>query len=369
MIYILINKAKETMSSKERVAKTFNFEKTDRVLIGYDSNPIAHKNLCNMLGIKEDNYLTLIKALGVDYCGVSAPYIGPKLYEDIKDRVRSIENGAVMRYIENDFGGYWDFCDFPLKDADDELIYNYQFPNPDHFDYDAADSQINYLINEGFAIHVGNPGIGDILNTTGMIMGVEDALVNLSTGNEATIHMLDKRLNSLLSVLERILERNKGKIDFMWLGEDLGTQHTPIISMQMYRNILKPRHQKFIDLAKAYNLPVLIHTCGSSSWVYEDFIEMGINGVDTLQPEATNMSPKYLKEHFGGRLNFRGCISTAGPLASGSVQETEEICRKTLEIMMECRGYHFAPTHQIQDNTPTENTIAMYNTVHKYGVY
>ena len=33
---------------------------------------------------------------------------------------------------------------------------------------------------------------------------------------------------------------------------------------------------------------------------YEDFIEMGVRGVDTLQPEAKNMDPRYLKEHFGG---------------------------------------------------------------------
>jgi len=365
----LIQKSKETMSAKERVRKTFQFEKTDRVTIGYDTNPVANRNLCSMLGIKENDYITLLKTLGVDYMGAGAPYIGPKLYEDIKDRIRSPENGSVMRYIENKYGAYWDFCDFPLKGADDETIYNYPFPNPDDYDYEAADNNINYIMNEGFAVHIGNPGVGDILNTTGMFMGVEDTLVNLATGNEATIHMLDKRLNATLVVLERTLERNKGKIDFMWLGEDLGTQHNQIISTKMYREILRPRHQKFIDLAKVYNLPVLIHTCGSSSWVYEDFLEMGMNGVDTLQPEATNMSPQYLKEHFGGRLNFRGCISTAGPLAYGTAKETEEVCKKTLEIMMECKGYHFAPTHAIQDNTPAENTIAMYNAAHKYGLY
>ena len=48
---------------------------------------------------------------------------------------------------------------------------------------------------------------------------------------------------------------------------------------------------------------------------------MGVNGVDTLQPEAANMSPEYLKKQFGGRLNFRGCISTAGPLAYGTPEE------------------------------------------------
>jgi uroporphyrinogen decarboxylase len=365
----IINKAKETMSSKERVARTFNFEKTDRVTIGFDTNPIAYKNLCNSLGIKEENNLELLKALGCDYVGVGAPYVGPPLYEEIKDRTRNPEDGSVMRYIENAFGGYWDFCDFPLKNADEDTIYNYPFPDPDNYDYDAVNNQIDYLIKEGFAIHLGNPGLADILNSTGMIMSVEDTLVNLAMEDEATLHLIDKKNNKNLAVCERILEKNKDKIDFIWMGEDLGTQHTPIISLEMFRKVIRPRHQKFIDLAKSYNLPILIHTCGSSSWAYEDFIEMGITAVDTLQPEATNMSPSYLKEHFGGRLGFRGSISTAGPLAYGTAEETDKICKETLEIMMECKGYHFAPTHQIQDNTPAENIIAMYNAAHKYGIY
>jgi len=89
--------------------------------------------------------------------------------------------------------------------------------------------------------------------------------------------------------------------------------------------------------------------------------------VDTLQPEAHNMSPGYLVEHFGGRLNFRGCISTAGPLAYGTAQEVEDNCREVLDIMRPVGGYHFAPTHAIQDNSPTENVLAMYRAVHQYG--
>jgi uroporphyrinogen decarboxylase len=137
----------------------------------------------------------------------------------------------------------------------------------------------------------------------------------------------------------------------------------------LYRKVFKPIHKTFCDLAKAYHIPVIVHTCGSSSWAYEDFIEIGVRGVDTLQPEAANMSPQYLKDHFGGRLCFRGCISTAGPLAYGSAEDVEKNCRETLELMMGCRGYHFAPTHQIQDNTPVENVIAMYNAAYRYGVY
>ena len=119
-------------------------------------------------------------------------------------------------------------------------------------------------------------------------------------------------MNIQLETTRRILEAAKGGVDFLWLGEDLGTQKSPIISLNVFRRHIRPRYQKFCDLAKAYNAFVMIHTCGSSSWAYEDFIEMGMRAVDTLQPEAKDMSPSHLKQKFGGRLAFHGCISTAG---------------------------------------------------------
>ena len=364
---ITINKSKETMTAKERVLKTFNLEKTDRVTIGYEANGAVHMRLAQALGIPDGNYELVYRALGVDYRGVGAPYVGKSLYKPLPDRRINELEGCYMRWIEHKTGGYWDFCDFPLKDADDETIINYPVPNPDDFDYEAIGAQIAAYKDN--AIYIGGAGTPDIINSNGRIMGMEDILCHLLTENEAALAFIDRRINMQLTVMERTLELYKGKIDFMWLGEDLGTQYTPMISLDLFRKVFKPRHQKFIDLAKAYNIPAMIHTCGSSSWSYEDFIEMGMTGVDTLQPEATNMNPQYLKEHFGGRLAMRGCISTAGPLAYGSVEDTIKNVKDTLEIMMDGYGYHFAPTHAIQDNSPTENVVAMYQAAHDFGVY
>ncbi len=365
----MIKKAVETMNSRERVRRTFAFEKTDRVTIGYLAHDVAHERVCRLMGLDKNDMLTFLKALGVDYVGAKPRYIGKQLFPEIPNRYVNPEIGAVKKFVENEYGGCWDYCDYPLLNADDEEIYNYPAPDPDDYDYEELSRYIDMVLEMGFSVHVGDTGTGDILNTNGVLLGFENSLVNLAMEHEPTLHMTDKRLNSQLGVLERILEKNKGKIDFMWLGEDLGTQRGPTIGMDMYKRVLAPRHQKFIDLAKAYNIPTQIHTCGSSSWVYEEFIKMGIKGVDSLQPEAENMSPRYLVEHFGGRLNFRGCISTAGPLAFGTPAEVEEVCKETLEIMMECRGYHFAPTHRIQINTPPENIIALYQAAHKYGCY
>lgn len=363
-----IKKAKETMSAKERVIKTFNHEKTDRVTIGYEANAAVHMRLSTELGIPDGNIEQVYKALGVDYRGINAPYIGKQLFEIPENRMVNQLEGAIMRWVEHETGGYWDFCDFMLKDAEDEDFASFPIPNPDDFDYNAALEWAKAIGGE-YAIYTGGAGVPDVINSNGRIMGMEDVLCHLLTENEAAIDFMHRRADSQLKVMERVLEKCKGYIDFVWLGEDLGTQHSPMISLELYRKQLKPIHKRFVDLSNYYGLPTLIHTCGSSSWVYNDFIEMGVKGVDTLQPEAKNMDPEYLKKTFGNKLSYRGCISTAGPLAYGTAEQVRENVKQTLSIMMEGGGYHFAPTHAIQDNSPTENVIEMYQAAHDFGVY
>jgi len=81
------------------------------------------------------------------------------------------------------------------------------------------------------------------------------------------------------------------------------------------------------------------------------------------------MSPEYLKGTFGDRLAFHGCISTAGPVTFGTPEDVIADCRQTLDTMMPGGGYCFAPTHQLQDNSPVENVVAMYGAALQHGVY
>ena len=361
-----IIKAKETMNAKTRVQKTFAHEKTDRVTIGYEFNPGINKRLKEALGANDDEELR--QALGVDYRGITAPYIGPRIFEELPNRRRLELEGTIMRWVEHSSGGYWDFCDFPLKDAAEEAFEKFPVPNPDHFDYNAALERAK-AYGKDMGLYIGAAGIPDIINSNGRLMGMEDVLCHLITAYEPAIKFMHRRADFQLKMLERTMEMCRDYIDFVWYGEDLGTQRSPMVSMELYRSVMKPIHKKFFDFAKNCGKPCIIHTCGSSSWVYNEFIEMNVTGVDTLKPEAVNMSPEYLKANFGSRLCYRGCISTAGPLTFGTPDDVTQIVKNTLETMMDGYGYHFAPTHQIQDNTPTENAVAMYQAAHTYGIY
>ena len=363
----MIAKFKGTLTPKQRVMNTFRFEKTDRVPINYFAEPTLHYRLSARLGVDPIDLDAMYRALGVDFRSAGPWYTGPLIFRELPGLKVDPVYGHYTKWVPNETGGYDDFCHFPLQDAEPDVIANYPVVSPDDFDYDNALARAEKYSD--YAVSIGDPGFGDIINSTGRVMGMEDALVNIATEDEATLRYIDRRLDMQIGVLERIAAKAPGLIDYVWMGEDLGTQIAPMIGLDLYRKVLRPRHQRIVDFAKAHGLPVKIHTCGCSSWAYEDFIEMGISAVDTLQPEAVNMSPEYLKQHFGGRLAFHGYISTAGALAYGTADEVTATVKQTLETLMPTRGYMLAPSHQIQNNSPVENVVAMYEAAHMFGRY
>ena len=357
----------KTMTSKQRVLTAFARRQPDRVPINYEANPGIDRRLKEHFGLAADDAEGLRKALGVDFRGVGAPYAGPRLHEHPPGRRVDAQWGWVTRYVEHGAGAYWDYCDFPLQAADAEAVAHWPMPSPDDFDYSGIADDCRR--RQEYAVFVGGAGLACIMNTAGFLRGMEQVFVDLALDDPAGLLLIDRMLAVQLEKTRRELEAAKGGVDFVYIGEDLGTQRGPLISMEIFQKHIKPRHQPFFDLARAYDLPVMVHTCGSSSWTYDEYIRMGMAVADTLQPEAKDMSPAYLKSRFGDRLAFQGCISTAGPVAFGSVDDVVADCRSTLEIMMPGGGYSFAPTHALQDNSPTENVLAMYETARKYGVY
>jgi len=357
-----------SITSKERVLTAFASQQPDRVPVNYLANEGIDQRLKQHFGLEAGDDERLRQALGVDFRQVNVPYVGRKLHADIPERgVRADYWGVHRMWIEHESGGYWDFCDFPLKDATEEEVAAWPLPSPDDFDYTEVAARCTAY--GAYGVGTGHPGMCDIINGTASLMGMEQSLITLAVEEPAGLLLIQRRSDIVLEMLRRTIEASKGGIDFLWIGEDLGTQRGPMISMDLYRSALRPLHQRFVDLAKSFDLPVMVHSCGSSSWAFEDFIEMGVTVVDTLQPEALNMEPAYLKKTFGGRLAFHGCISTAGPVAYGTVEDVVRNCRETLEIMMPGGGYCFSPTHSLQDNSPVENVLAMYETARQHGGY
>jgi uroporphyrinogen decarboxylase len=349
------------LTPKQRVLASIDHVEPDRVPVNYYGNAGIDRRLKEYFATE-----SLHEALEVDFRFVGAPYVGPKLHEDRGD-VHVDDWGRHCRWVEHEAGGYWDFCQWPLSEANEEEVLAWSMPDPDDHDYSGVAEACRR--QEDYCVVCGGAGWPDIINGCGMLRTMEQVLVDLMTDDPAGLGLIDRRNEILVEIARRTLEAGGGGIDLLCLGEDLGTQRGPTMSLELFRKHIRPRIQPFVDLAKRFGIPSMIHSCGSSSWAFDDFIEMGIDVVETLQPEAADMAPAYLKQRWGDQLAFHGCISTAGPLAKGTPQDVEQVVRETLEVMMPGGGYILAPTHQVQDNSPTANVVAMYEAARRYGTY
>jgi len=355
------------MTHRERVLTAFHHREPDRVPLDYMANAEIHAALHAHFGLAEDESCALSERLGVDFRGVYVGYTGQPLHE-APPGYQVDERGARMRWVEHAAGGYWDFCDFPLAGTITvDQAKAWPFPHPDDYDYGTLPSRCEAV--QGYAIVLGGAGVGCILNNLGSIRGMDGVLCDVLTEEPAGMMLIDRFNELQLEVARRALSAAGKLADVFCVGEDLGTQRGPIVNPETFRRIIKPRMQRFIDEAKKYGLLVMMHSCGSSSWAFDELAGMGVDIIDTLQPEAAGMGPAYLKRVFGKKLSFHGAISTTGALSFGGVQDVRDEVRRVLDVMMPGGGYALAPSHAIQSNSPVENVLALYETAREYGVY
>ncbi len=163
------------MLPKERVKATFEYQKTDRVPINYHSNPGIDSRLKAHFGLKQEDNEGLQEVLGVDFRRIGVPYIGPRLHKEILERNVNPEWGIHTRWIEHGSGGYWDYCDFPLRDADEDMVKAWPMPTADDYDYSGLEKACKS--KEKYALYVGDAGLGCVMNTAGFFRGMEQYLL------------------------------------------------------------------------------------------------------------------------------------------------------------------------------------------------
>jgi uroporphyrinogen decarboxylase len=150
--------------------------------------------------------------------------------------------------------------------------------------------------------------------------------------------------------------------DVLWCGDDFGTQQSQIMDMETFRKYFKPRFkQMFAEYKKVNpNIKIAWHSCGAFAPFIPEFIEIGLDIVNPLQPMATGMEPEILKKNFGEKVIFFGGVCVQDLLPNKTPSEIiTEIHRRT-EIFGKDGGYIVAPAHNIQDDTSIENILAFF---------
>jgi len=151
----------------------------------------------------------------------------------------------------------------------------------------------------------------------------------------------------------------------MVCGTDFGTQRSPFISCEAYRELYSPYYRQInAAIHEHTNWKTFKHSCGSIMPLIPLFIEDGFEILNPVQCSAENMDPKQLKKEFGRDLVFwGGGVDTQHTLPFGSPEEVYNEVRQRIEIFNDGGGFVFNTIHNIQASTPLENLMAMFRAI------
>lgn len=199
--------------------------------------------------------------------------------------------------------------------------------------------------------------------------GFDDFLLRLGIEPEFVMKFFDKIWEYQKRVIEIYYGALGKYIHYTSSGDDFATQSSLFMSVDMFREFVKPYLQKRIAYTKTFtDAAFLHHSCGSVFPLIPDLKDTGVDILNPIQPKASFMSPENLKSHYGNDIVFHGGIDTQEILPFGTKQSVEDTVENTINIMNQNGGYIFAAAHNIQEDVPPENVVYMFEAARKFGV-
>lgn len=329
------------LSRKEIVNAAIAHRATPHVPYHIDVLPPVHAALERHYGDEDidrsmGNYLRWINA--------------PKQWERVGENLERDEFGVV--WSVNEFNrGY--IAEHPLAEP---TLEGYKFPN---FDYRARFAHIPRVIAQSpEAFHV--VWTGDLFERAHFLRGLDNILVDMKLTPEFVHELLDELLGIVLRNAEAILQY---PVDAIFLSDDYGLQANLMMSPTDWRTFIKPRLAQVVEFGHQNSRKVFLHSCGNVRKVLPDLVEIGLDVLHPIQPEA--MDIEELKKSFGDRITFYGGISTQRTLSHGKPEEVKQEVEHVAAVMAENGGFILAPGITLQHDVPWDNLLAFIEACRK----
>ena len=356
------------MNSKERFQKTINGETPDRAPLYVSVTPQVAQKLCNTLDEPYEepldsmlstraSHMDLMAKLGADAVGITVCSPSNKPTIDLGNDLIKNEWGMVFKNT----GQYNEFYEFPLAHAETAKdIEGFDFPDPfAPGRWDAAQKTIDkYGKTHGIIADLETT----LFETAWYLTGLEKFLMDMMMEAEYINPLLDKIQFIHTEYGKKMIEMGA---DVLWCGDDFGSQTSLMMDEDTFRRIFKPRmKQMFEEFRKVNpNIKIAWHTCGAIKPLIPDFIDIGLDILNPIQPMATGMEPQQLKDTFGKDLIFFGGICVQDLLPNGTPDAVKEETIRRAGILGKDGGYIIAPAHNIQEDTSVENILALFEAV------
>lgn len=373
------------MNSRERVECILAHKKPDRVAVDIGStasgltNPTMER-VKKYFGITSEginfrpdesaSYYNdeVLEALGGDFRHV---FLMPPEGEDYQynDQGVMVNEWGIQKTIKT---GLSQNSSTPLADAGSiDEIMSYQWPDP----YAPGRNRgirerIEHLYNDTeYALAARSVSHG-IFELAWELRGMENLLCDMMIDKEFANALLDKTLEIQMGLYDVLLEDAGKYVQMVETADDYGTQKGPMMSPELFDEMILPRRKKLNDFihSKAPQAKIFHHTCGSVYRLLPNLIAAGVQVLNPVQPSAAEMDTYRLQAEYGDKIIFHGSIDEQTALIFG-----QDVLRKEMEERIASLGrdggYIMAPTSNFQDDMPLENIVNFAKMAKEIGDY
>lgn len=351
------------MKHRERVLTALNHEEADRVPIYIEYTPEAKARLLDHVRKSRSVPLDsdLDSLMGHD---LRTFQIGPVTGYHLRDEPEyEDEWGIRWKWVRNTAGSrYTEIAVHPLADLTDPG----DIKIPDFTRQERYAKGIELVQTHGREYCIIGSIVCTLFELSWYLRGLTRVMQDMCLNKDFLHAYLDRLLTWAMEAGTRLVEIG---VDIIYLGDDFGSQTNLLISPEMFREFFKPRYAKLYSRFREINPAIKIahHSCGCILPIIDDFIEIGLDVLNPVQPLA--MDPWEIKKRFGKHLTLWGTVDEQRVLPFGTVEDVANEIKLRLRTVAPGGGFILAPAHNVQADTAIANILTIYETLQAHGSY
>jgi len=372
---------KNIMNRRTAWENIINHRQSDMVIKDLDGCPQSSlewdcaKMLKEYMGIEGHESLAhngvderILQALNIDTRGVGYELQPASPLAKQVSETERIDPWGIRRKFT---GLYWDIIESPLRGATVSDLEKYPFPKIDDIDPNEMDliiKEAKYLYEQTDYIICAKHPVYGVFEMGCWMCGFDDFLLKMALDEEFVFRFFDIFYEYQKGITELYYKELGKYIHYTSSGDDFAMQLNTFMSVDMFDRMIKPYFKDRITLTKTFtDAKFLHHSCGTVHSLIPSLIDAGVDILNPIQPVTDLMSPKTLKNDFGGKIVFHGGLDTQQVLPFGTKETIEKEVDNLLSVMQPNGGYIFAAAHNLQGDVPPENIAAMFKAAEAFG--
>jgi uroporphyrinogen decarboxylase len=235
-------------------------------------------------------------------------------------------------------------------------LKGYEFPDLDAvFTPELAAEATRTVLDAPETFWVTGYGFG-LFERIWTLRGFQESMVDSAADPGFYEELAERVVVHQLEIVDRLVQL---PVDGIMFSDDWGYQQGVLLGPERWRRFLKPRLARLYDRVHQAGKYTLSHCCGSVVDIIPDVIEIGLDVLESVQPEARGMDPYTLKRRFGKEITFWGGLGSQSTIPFGTPAEIHAEVGKLCSEMARGGGYILAPAKALQPGTPVENSAAV----------